>query len=47
MNMQNFCLKFKYNPSKILEELNIYLFLIIRESVMVEVETSSKKMWLK
>ena len=47
MNLQNFYLKFRYNPSKIIEEFIFPLFLIISLSVLVIIETSIKKMWLK
>ena len=39
--------KIRYNPSKIIEELIFPLFLIISPSVLVIIETSIKKIWLK
>ena len=46
-NLLNFCLKFKYNPLKILEKSIVFLFLIISQSFMVKIEASSKNMWLQ
>ena len=42
MNLQNFFLKFKQNPSKILEEFIFSLFVVISYA-MVKIESSSKK----
>ena len=46
-NLLNFCLKFKYNPLKILEKSIVFLFLIISQSFMVKIEASGKNMWLQ